>query len=236
MLKTITLIFIIFSFPIITISQQSFKSQQLNFDRVRVAYAEKEAGMKQLLNQQNIMPDSLEIFIRVIKNEKLLELWGKNINEREFQLITTYDFCAFSGVLGPKLKRGDRQIPEGFYQIDRFNPASKFYLSLGINYPNSTDLMSGLTDPGGDIFIHGGCETIGCIPITDDKIKELYIFAIEARNNGQKEISVHIFPARLTEKEMEYLQKSYQKNPELIEFWIGLQLGFQYFETQKTLP
>ena len=236
MLKTITLIFIIFSFPVITICQQSFKSQQLNFDRVRVAYAEKEAGMKRLLNQQNIIPDSLEIFIRVIKNEKLLELWGKNKNEKEFRLITTYNFCATSGDPGPKIRQGDRQIPEGFYHIDRFNPASKFYLSLGINYPNPTDLLrNSNANPGGDIFIHGNCVTIGCIPITDDKIKELYIFAVEARNNGQEVIPVHIFPARLTEKEMEYLQKAYRNNPDLLEFWIELQLGFQYFETNKNL-
>ena len=235
MLKTLTWVLLFIAFPMLSISQQSFKSQQLNYNRVRVAYAEKEAGMKRLLTQQNISPDSLEIFIRVIKNEKLLELWGKNIDEKEFRLLTTYDFCASSGVLGPKLKRGDKQIPEGFYQIDRFNPDSKFYLSLGIDYPNSTDLMSGSSDPGGDIFIHGGCETIGCIPITDDKIKALYIFAVEARNNGQAKIPVHIFPARLTEKEMGYLQKAYRNNPELLEFWIGLQLGFEYFEINKNL-
>jgi len=234
--KILILLLALFTFAAVGFSQQSFKLQQLKYKRVRVAYVEKEAGMNRLLSRQNIVPDSLEIFIRVIKNEKLLELWGKNKNEKEFRLITSYDFCASSGVLGPKLKRGDKQIPEGFYQIDRFNPSSKFYLSLGINYPNSADLMSGSSDPGGDIFIHGDCVTIGCIPITNDKIKELYIFAVEARNNGQHKIPVHIFPARLTAKEMDYLQKSYRTDPELLEFWIELQLGFEYFETQKTLP
>jgi len=236
MRKILTLIILVFSFSAITIGQESFKSQQLRYKRVRVAYAEKEAMMNQLLGKQTIIRDSLEIFIRVIKNEKLLELWGKNKNEKEFRLITTYNFCATSGDPGPKIRQGDRQIPEGFYHIDRFNPASKFYLSLGINYPNPTDLLRNSNEnPGGDIFIHGNCVTIGCIPITDDKIKELYIFAVEARNNGQEVIPVHIFPARLTEKEMEYLQKAYRNNPELLEFWIELQLGYAYFETQKTL-
>jgi murein L,D-transpeptidase YafK len=234
--KILTLLFTLFAFTAATFSQQSFKWQQLKYKRVRVAYEEKQAGVKELLSRQNIDTGLLEIFIRLIKNEKLLELWGKNKNDKEFRLITTYDFCAFSGVLGPKLKRGDKQIPEGFYHINQFNPKSKFYLSLGINYPNTIDLLSGSSDPGGDIFIHGGCETTGCIPITDAKIKELYIFAVEARNNGQQKIPVHIFPARLTDKELDYLQKAYRTKPELLEFWIGLRLVYQYFETNKVLP
>jgi len=227
---------LLFSFlPLIPMAQQNFKSEQLRHKHVRQAYDEKAEGVKQLLNKRNINPDSLEIFIRVIKNEKLLELWGKNKNEKEFRLISTYDFCMNSGVLGPKLKRGDKQIPEGIYSISRFNPESKFYLSLGINYPNPTDLLRGTSDPGGDIFIHGGCESTGCIPITNDKIKELYLFAMEARNNGQSQIPVHIFPARLTAVEMDYLKKAYRTRPELIAFWIELELVYVYFETNKSL-
>jgi murein L,D-transpeptidase YafK len=236
MRKIAFLIFMVLSFPLMTMGQQSFKSEQLRYKSVRRAYAEKEAEMKRLLMQHDLKPETLEIFIRVIKNEKLLELWGKNKNEKKFRLITTYDFCMSSGVLGPKLKRGDKQIPEGFYYINAFNPNSKFDLSLGINYPNPADLLRGTSDPGGDIFIHGGCETKGCIPITNDKIRELYLFAVEARNNGQSQIPVHIFPARLTAMQMDYLKKAYRTKPELIRFWIELQLGFDYFEKNKTLP
>jgi len=236
MQKLVVWVFMGLTFPLMLFSQDGFKAQQLNYKRVRAAYAEKGEVVKQLLNQRNIKMDSLQIFIRVIKNEKLLELWGKNKNETEFSLITTYDICMSSGVLGPKLKRGDKQTPEGIYYVNRFNPDSKFYLSLGINFPNPSDLLMGSSDPGGDIFIHGGCETTGCIPITNDKIKELYLFAVEARNNGEKKIPVHIFPARLTTKEMEYLRKAYRTKPKLIAFWIGLQLDFQYFETNRSLP
>lgn len=112
--------------------------------------------------------------------------------------VCTYPFCASSGILGPKRKEGDRQIPEGIYYINHFNPVSNFHLSLGINYPNPSDkILSDPAQPGESFYIHGNCVTIGCIPISDDKIKELYILAVEAYNNGQVKIPVHIFPDRL---------------------------------------
>ena len=125
---------------------------------------------------------------------------------------------------------------EGFYYIDRFNPVSSFHLSLGINYPNSSDrTLCKSGNPGGDIFIHGDCVTIGCIPITDDKIKELYILAVEAKNSGQTNIPVHIFPARLSQTKLVELKKEY-KDPKLFAFWQNLAEGYSYFEENKTLP
>jgi murein L,D-transpeptidase YafK len=106
----------------------------------------------------------------------------KNTSDQEFLHIKTYTVCATSGLIGPKRMQGDLQIPEGFYYIDRFNPYSNFYLSLGINYPNTSDRILGdKNNLGGDIFIHGDCVTIGCLPITDSEIKELYIFCVEAK-------------------------------------------------------
>src|SRR5690606_11025729 len=102
-------------------------------------------------------------------------------NGEKFTLVKTYPVCSSSGLPGPKRKKGDRQTPEGFYHIDRFNPQSAFHLSLGINYPNSSDKILGHSDPGGDIFIHGSCVTIGCVPLTDDLIKEVYVLAVEAK-------------------------------------------------------
>ncbi|MFC7667854.1 murein L,D-transpeptidase family protein [Hymenobacter humi] len=93
-------------------------------------------------------------------------------------------------------------MPEGFYQIDRFNPKSEYHLSLGLNYPNAADLALGEPDPGGDIFIHGGEVTIGCLPITDIGIEEVYLIAVAARAAGQTLIPVHIFPFPLTESEL----------------------------------
>ncbi|HDP95796.1 MAG TPA: hypothetical protein ENN40_10625 [Candidatus Aminicenantes bacterium] len=90
-------------------------------------------------------------------------------------------------------------------------------------------------DPGGDIFIHGSCVTIGCIPLTNDKIKELYLFAVEARSNGQEKISVHIFPVRMSAKNMAALQAGFFNRPDLIAFWKNLQTGYELFKETRTI-
>jgi murein L,D-transpeptidase YafK len=142
-----------------------------------------------------------------------------------------------SGKLGPKLKAGDNQIPEGFYKIDRYNPQSSYHLSLGLNYPNKLDKKIGdTTDLGKDIFIHGGCQTIGCIPITDDKIKELYVMAIDARVAGQKNIAVSIFPARMTDENFRSLRVQFQDEPKILKLWASMRKGYQFFENCKRLP
>ncbi|HET6244741.1 MAG TPA: hypothetical protein VFF35_09525 [Bacteroidia bacterium] len=125
-------------------------------------------------------------------------------------------------------------MPEGFYHIDRYNPVSNFYLSLGINYPNQADKKkSNSTNLGGDIFIHGSCVTIGCLPMTDDKIKEIYLFAIQARNNGQLRIPVYIFPFKMTDQNFNTNKTKYKNNPELLYFWANLKIGFDRFEQDK---
>jgi murein L,D-transpeptidase YafK len=167
----------------------------------------------------------------------VVELWVSTAAGGKFELLKQYNFCASSGGLGPKRRQGDGQIPEGFYHVDRFNPASNFHLSLGINYPNQSDRTLGAAGQlGGDIFIHGGCVTIGCVPITDDGIKELYVVAVEARSAGQLAIPVHIFPTRLDDKGLRQLETEFAGNPALVDFWRGLKSGFDFFEAHRTLP
>jgi murein L,D-transpeptidase YafK len=161
------------------------------------------------------------------KEERVVEVWGSNGST--YQLLTSYKFCSSSGKLGPKRKQGDLQIPEGLYKIDRFNPASNFYLSLGINYPNSSDRKRANGNPGGDIFIHGDCVTIGCIPITDDKIKELYTLGVLAKDAGN-EIDVHFYPFKMTEENM----KRHQENKHY-SFWKELQPFYESFSNNKSL-
>ena len=140
--------------------------------------------------------------------------------------------------VGPKRRRGDLLIPEGFYIITSLNHQSFFYLSLGINYPNELDkiLTTDKNSPGGDIFIHGGQASFGCIPLTDEGIQEVYLLAVEAKNAGQKDIPVHIFPARLLmEKDaLEIVIPEFDSA--LIEFWKNLREGYRFFETEKVLP
>jgi len=128
-----------------------------------------------------------------LKYERVLEVWTKKDNK--YIHITTYPFTAFSGILGPKFKEGDRQIPEGIYGISYLNPKSKFHLSMRVTYPNDFDKKmakkENRTDLGGDIMIHGSNRTIGCIPIGDEKIEELYFLAQQV---GIKNIKVILTP------------------------------------------
>ena len=214
-----------------------FKAQQMTYERVSYAYRKKLPIVKGLLKQQNINTLNIELFVRALKQERLVEVWAREKGTKKFKLIRTYKFCESSGKLGPKRKEGDNQIPEGFYHIDRFNPVSKFHLSLGVNYPNRSDKVLGDTTAlGGDIFIHGDCVTVGCIPITDNNIRELYVFAVEAKARGQKKIPVNIFPGRLDDASFDKLKEQYKEEEALLTFWESLKKGYQYFEETKELP
>ncbi len=130
------------------------------------------------------------LFIRAFKQERELEIWA---GTRKLRLIKTYPILAASGTLGPKLQRGDRQVPEGWYHINRFNPRSRFHLSLGLNYPNEADLIrSAGRDPGDDIFIHGSNKSIGCLAMGDPAIEEIYGLARDMKSR----IQVLILPSR----------------------------------------
>ena len=214
--------------------QNSFKGTQLGNPRVKTAYTEKEIAVKDYFSEKGLNYEGFHLFLRAFKKEQKLEVWVLEAGKDEYSLLHEYDFCAVSGTLGPKRKEGDYQIPEGIYSINHFNPLSKFYLSLGINYPNASDkILSDPASPGGDIYIHGNCVTIGCIPLTDEKIKELYIMAVEAKNNGQNKIPVHIFPARLSITELTSLKATFPAKT--IAFWENLKLIYDDFEKSKKI-
>lgn len=134
-----------------------------------------------------------KISILAFKEEEILEVWVHTNNS--FKLFKSYPFTQNSGVLGPKLKEGDKQIPEGIYNIEYLNPNSNYYLSLKVNYPNAFDKekaqLDGRTDIGSDIFIHGKRVTVGCIPLGDIAIEEVFILASHAITD---EIEVIISP------------------------------------------
>ncbi|MEI6614216.1 MAG: L,D-transpeptidase family protein [Chrysiogenales bacterium] len=214
-----------------------FKSEQQRQTRVREAY--RVCGEKILKNLQSngLQPHELEIYIRSFKQEMCLEIWGRKLGDSPMVLLATYPICDFSGTIGPKRCQGDGQVPEGFYCIDRFNPWSDFYLSLGINYPNFSDrILKTCQDPGGTIFIHGSCVTIGCIPITDPWIRELYIYCLEAKNSGQKKIPVHIFPSRLDQINYRRLQGTYFQQKEWLGLWEDLKTAYDLFKKKRTPP
>lgn len=207
----------------------TFRKNQMRFERVRDAYRVKEIYLKKLLISKGINSFDYDLFLRAFKYEEIFEVWIKRKKSQDYQLLTTYDFCKNSGQLGPKRIEGDRQIPEGVYRISHFNPKSNFLLSLKVNYPNDSDkILSDSTNPGSNIYVHGGCQTTGCIPLTNDKIQELYLLTIEAQEEG-KSIPIHIFPTKNFE---ENLAEDSQHFP----FWGNLKRIFDDFERNKKLP
>jgi len=162
-----------------------------------------------------ILSEYYRIKMQAFKAEQILQVYISTTN-LSWSLIREYPFCNFSGTLGPKIREGDRQIPEGIYKIKVFNPKSKFYLSMGLDYPNERDMkIADPKRPGSDIYIHGGCSTVGCIPITDEKIAELYLLAQSANPN----IEVVILPFKSNKKnQLQY----FIEYPEHEEFWKNL--------------
>jgi murein L,D-transpeptidase YafK len=216
-------------------SQQvkSFRDEQFQYPRVCAAAKEKDEALRRMFQEKKISYPPRAILFRAFKQEALLELWASDKAGESLTLVHTYGICATSGVLGPKRKFGDVQVPEGFYELDWFNPQSNFFLSLHISYPNSADRILGShTNPGGDIFLHGNCVTIGCIPITDEGIKEVYWLAVQAHASGQRHIPIEIFPAQLTEGGFKALAQSHPSQPELLAFWSNLREGFDLFEKE----
>lgn len=220
------------------LTAQGFEAEQLGNSRVANAKIEKTRLLESLCAAHAIDYHNLSnIYIRIFKQERVLELWVQGDIGDSYTKINEYAFCEFSGILGPKQKQGDRQIPEGFYYISKFNPNSNYYLSLGVNYPNPYDeKTSPHPNLGGDIFIHGDCLTIGCVPLTDDKIKEVYMIAVKARNNGQLNIPVHIFPYKFNESSPRIVNFSQERHTSLWNFWQNLEGGYQYFESYRRPP
>lgn len=230
-LKIKTTIIIILGIILVSfIVPTDFLSDQKKYERVRNALKEKQEFLDKKLNDNEILSDNLNLIFVAYKDNDALEVFAKTKKETTYRKIISYEVCSRSGQLGPKRKQGDGQVPEGFYHIDRFNPTSSFHLSLGLNYPNLADKRkSKASNLGGDIFVHGSCVTIGCLPMTDNFIKEIYLLAVYARNNGQNKIPFYIFPFRMTDQNMLTYKTKYKNDKELISFWDNLKIGYDKF-------
>lgn len=171
------------------------------------------------------------VFIRIFKEENVLELWMKGEESYQYTLVKTYPICNWSGALGPKLKEGDRQSPEGFYETDlaSLNPQSMYHVSFNINFPNRYDRAHGRT--GSHLMVHGDCKSDGCYAMRDAQIEEIYTLVERALDNGQRHIPVHVFPFRMTGGRMIQEVQSPWFN-----FWVDIKEGYDYFETHKRPP
>ena len=202
------------------------------------ALKRKEDTLQRQFKTKGLDWPARHIYVRSFKYDSQLEVWVKNDRKEQYKLFKTYRVCALAGSLGPKRMQGDYQVPEGFYYINEFNARSNYYLSLGLNYPNASDkILSDLAQPGGDIYIHGSCVTVGCIPITDQQIDELYILAAHAKNAGQDFIPVHIFPIRYnSKKSVDYLSQLTKTDAGLKIFSERLESVYDHFEITRQLP
>jgi murein L,D-transpeptidase YafK len=203
---------------------------------LREALQSKRETVRALFQAQGLDYPPRGVFLRVFKLDQELELWGERA-DGQYVLVKTYRICASSGVPGPKRVEGDGQVPEGFYSIAVYNPRSSFHLSLGIDYPNRSDrIRSGTYRPGGAIMIHGNCVTIGCVPITDPMIDEVFLAAWEAHTHGQRRVEAHFFPGRLNEAGWDRLLRAGDWDASHISFWRELQPGFDAFEHTHRPP
>jgi murein L,D-transpeptidase YafK len=216
----------------------SFVDFQRTFPRPEESFKRKEDTLQKQFAEKKLAWPARYIYIRSFKYDSKLEVWVKNEMKDPFKLFKTYKVCALAGSLGPKRLEGDYQVPEGFYYINEFNPRSTYYLSLGLNYPNISDrILSDSLRPGGEIYIHGSCVTVGCIPLTDQQIDEVYILAAYAKSQGQDYIPVHIFPIRYdVPRSVSYLGNLTKDDPSLKQFTSRLEDAFDYFEKYKQLP
>ncbi len=214
---------------------QDFYRQQLGFTRVKYAHDHKDTSLRRAFRERGLVFPPRAIYLRVFKDERSVELWVRSADT--MALFRDYDFCGYSGTLGPKRAQGDMQVPEGFYNITRFNPTSSYLLSLGLDYPNAADrIHTRGGNPGGDIYMHGRCVSIGCISVEDDAIREIYLLAARARAAGQRRIPVHIFPLRMTEARFAGLLNTVLDQPTLADFWTQLKAGYDSFERTHRIP
>jgi len=193
------------------------------------AMAPLSAKMVADIEAKNMDKDS-PILVRIFKQESELEIWKTDRSGR-FTLLKTYPICRWSGELGPKIKEGDRQAPEGFYTITpgQMNPNSQFYLSFDLGYPNAFDRAHGRT--GAHLMVHGDCSSRGCYSMTDEQISEIYALGREAFFGGQRAFQVQAYPFRMTPENF-----AKHRNSPHIAFWKMLKRGNDHFETTRLEP
>jgi murein L,D-transpeptidase YafK len=169
------------------------------------------------------------VLVRVFKQESELEVWLQK--DGRFTLFATYPICRWSGELGPKQRRGDRQSPEGFYTVSarQLNPASRWHRAFNIGYPNAFDRAHHRT--GDFIMVHGGCSSIGCFAITNEAVSEVWRLVTAALEAGQPRFQVQVFPFRMTDRNF----RIHAGNP-WAPFWRDLKAGYDQFERDGLPP
>lgn len=212
----------------------------LTQEPTRVADARARIGveLKSAVEAKGVSYPPRAMLLRSLKEEKRFQVWIGNDPRKPLVLFEELAVCASSGVLGPKRKQGDLQVPEGVYAIDKLNPFSTFHLALHVDYPNAADRVRakklGVTDPGGEIMVHGNCVTIGCIPLEDGPIERVYLLVHDARARGAS-IPIHILPRALADADLAQLNE-HAPDDDTRALWQSLAPIDKAFTETKTIP
>jgi murein L,D-transpeptidase YafK len=181
------------------------------------------------MEKKNMAKDS-PMLIRLFKEEAELEVW-KQDNSGRYALLKTYPICRWSGDLGPKIREGDRQAPEGFYAITPglMNPNSQYYLAFNLGYPNAYDRSHDRT--GAHLMVHGDCSSRGCYAMSDEQISEIFAMGRESFFAGQQSFQVQAYPFRMSAPNM-----AKHRNSPHFAFWKMLKQGNDNFEVTRMEP
>jgi len=195
---------------------------------LRATQSLKQSTVNQLKSMGSSPGEAM--LIRIFKESSELEVW-KRTTAGTFKHFRTYEICAYSGTLGPKIKEGDRQAPEGFYNVlpVHMNPNSSYYLSFDTGFPNKFDRVNGRT--GSNLMVHGDCSSRGCYSMTDESIAEIYALVRESFAGGNSAVQMQIYPFRMTPQKL----AAHAENPNL-PFWMNIKEGYDRFEISRTAP
>jgi murein L,D-transpeptidase YafK len=196
--------------------------------RSRAAIARVRPRLTAALSQKGLSLGAA-LYVRVFKQERRLEIWMRH--DGRYELFKTYPICAYSGALGPKVREGDQQSPEGFYSVSaaQMHPLSRFHLSIDLGYPNAYDRANERT--GSALMVHGSCVSVGCYAMTDPGIEEIYALADAALRAGQTAIPFHLFPFRPTEQNMRA-----HRDARWDRLWGDLKTAYDMFEQGRVPP
>ena len=214
-----------------------FKNNQMRYPRFREAYERYVPGLKELFAERDAAFPPEAVTLRIFKDENVLEVWSRGKGQRHYAFLKDYRIHSLSGNLGPKRGKGDQQVPEGFYHIYYYNPASLYHFSVRINYPNKSDRKLGYKENlKEDVYIFGETVSVGSICLPAESMKELYVILVEVRDGGMEKIPVQIFPFKMTDENFDRFKELYRDDKGLVKFWGNLKEGYDYFAGKGKLP
>jgi murein L,D-transpeptidase YafK len=214
------------------------RAAQADIPRLTRIRARVMGAIEDLFSDRGVTYPPRRVFLRAFKHERQLELWAASHRDDPLTLVETHPVCAASGVLGPKRRQGDLQVPEGVYAIHRYNAWSNYHLALRVNYPNASDRVRGFRwNLGGAIMVHGECASIGCIAIRNRPIERVFIPVLDGSRAGRQQPPIHIFPTRFDEPDAwSRLEDAAGGDEALLGFWRELEPIHAAFADAKHVP